>query len=262
MRYLMKSTVLELKLLMRDPVTMVFTLALPVIVLYVLGSVFGNTPNPKIYRGAGAMNYYVPAYVALALASMGLIGLPVHFAGYRERGILKRFRASNVPLWSVIGGQLVVTIVAGTAASAILWIAAVLSYHVEFPKQPALVLLAFGAGAISLGVVGLMLGALMPNARAAQGAGVILWFVMMMLDGPGPPQEVLNQTLRTVGALTPLRHVVLLIQDPWLGFGWNTTELLIVIAFTAVSAVIAFVVLRYPNALAFVRRRTVRRAAA
>lgn len=262
MRWLMKATVLELKLLMRDPVTFVFTLALPVITLYVLGSVFGNTPNARVYRGVGPMNYYVSAYVALTLASIGLIGLPVHLAGYRERGILKRFRASDVPLWSVIGGQLLVAIIAGVLASAIVWIASVVSWHVEFPKQPVLMVAAFVLGAICMGMTGVMLGALMPNARAAQGAGVILWFVMMMLDGAGPPQEVLTETLRMIGGLTPLRHVVILIQDPWLGFGWNTTEMLIVIGFTLAAAAIAFVALRYPSALAFTARRLVRRSAA
>lgn len=256
MRYLARSTWLELKLLARDPVTVVFTLALPVIVLYVLGAVFGNTPKPQIYRGVGAMDYYVPAYFALAVASMGLIGLPVHLAGYRERGILKRFRASDVPIWSVVGGQVVVTIVAGILGSAILWAAAIVSYHVALPKEPLLVLAAFLLGALCFGAIGVLLGALLPNARAAQGAGIILWFVMMMVGGSGPPQEVLGETLRTVAGLTPLRHVVLLIQDPWLGFGWNNREMLNVMAFLLASAAISLLVLRYPHALSVVSRRT------
>ena len=260
MRYLARSTVLELKLLMRDPVTMVFTLALPVIVLYVLGAVFGNVPNPRVYRGVGPMDFYVPAYIGLALASMGFIGLPVHLAGYRERGILKRFRASDVPLWSVVGGQLAVTVVAGVAGSAILLAAAVVSYGVAMPRQPGFVVLAFFIGALSLGLVGVLLGSVMPNARAAQGAGVILWFVMMMLGGSGPPPEVLNETLRTVGRLTPLKHVVVMLQDPWLGWGWNAGEATIVVAFGLVSGLAAFAVLRYPNALSFLTRRFARRA--
>ena len=261
MRYLMKSSVLELKLLARDPVTVVFTLALPVIVLYVLGAVFGNTADPSVYRGVGPMDFYVPAYIGLALASMGFIGLPVHLAGYRERGILKRFRASDVPLWSVVGGQLVVTVVAGVVGSAILLGAAYVSYDVAMPKQVGYVVIAFFIGALSLGLVGMLLGAVMPNARAAQGAGVILWFVMMMLGGSGPPPEVLNETLRTVGRLTPLKHVVVLIQDPWLGWGWNETEMAIVLAFGLASGALAFAVLRYPNALGAVIGRA-RRARA
>jgi ABC-2 type transport system permease protein len=246
MRYLFKSTVLELKLLGRDPVTVVFTLALPVIVLYVLGQVFGNTAKPNFYRGVGAMNFYVPAYLGLAVASMGLIGLPVHLAGYRERGILKRFRASDVPIASIIGGQIVVTVVAGAVGGLILWIAAIISYHVDLPRDPALVLLAFVISALCFGSIGVLLGTVLPGARAAQGAGIILWFVMMMVGGAGPPPEVIGQTLRAVSEATPLKHVVTLIQDPWLGFGWNYGEMVVVSAIAVVCAGLAALLLRYP----------------
>jgi ABC-2 type transport system permease protein len=258
MRRLAKATLLELKLLARDPVTVVFTLALPVIVLYVLGQVFGNKASPTVYRGVGAMNFYVPAYVALAVASMGLVGLPVHLAGYRERGILKRFRASDVPIWSIIGAQVVVTAVAGLASSLIVWGAAVMSYSIEFPKQPLLVVVAFLLAALCFGFVGVLLGALMPNARAAQGAGIILWFVMMMIGGAGPPPEVLGSTLGNFSNLTPLKHVVVLIQDPWLGWGWNMRETMIVSAITAGSAALGFLILRYPQWLSIPRRLTTR----
>jgi ABC-2 type transport system permease protein len=259
MRFLAKSTLLELKLLARDPVTVVFTLALPVIVLYVLGQVFGNNARPNFYRGVGPMNYYVPAYIGLAVASMGLIGLPVHLAGYRERGILKRFRASDIPVWSVVGGQVVVTVVAGAVGSLILWAAAIFSYHVAAPKDPVLVLIAFLLAALCFGAIGVLLGTVLPGARAAQGAGIILWFVMEMVGGAGPPPEVLGQTLRTIGDLTPLSHVIVLLQDPWLGFGWNTTETLIVLAFMAGSAGLTFLLLKYPYWPLMIRGLIVRR---
>ncbi|HET9780887.1 MAG TPA: ABC transporter permease [Candidatus Dormibacteraeota bacterium] len=246
MRYLLKSTVLELKLLARDPITVVFTLALPVIVLYVLGAVFGNTPNPRYYRGVGAMDFYVPAYIGITIASMGVIGLPVHLAGYRERGILKRFRASDVPIWSIIGGQLVVTVVAGAVGSLIVWLAGTATYHVAFPKAPILVLAAFLLAALCFGAIGVLLGTVLPGARAAQGAGIILWFVMMMVGGAGPPYEVLGRSLQVLGDAEPLRHVVILIQDPWLGFGWNTSEMLVAIAITAACAGLSYLLLKYP----------------
>lgn len=246
MRWLLKSTVMELKLLGRDPLTVVFTLALPLIVLYVLGAVFGNRPNPGLYRGVGAMNFYVPAYIALAVASMGLVGLPVHLASYRERGVLKRFRASDVPVWAIIGGQVIVTVIAGAAGSLLLWAGSIITYHPELPKAPLLVLLAFLMIGVCFGFIGVLLGTVLPGARAAQGAGIILWFVMMMVGGAGPPYEVLGATLRAVGDATPLRHAVALIQDPWLGFGWNAGETVILAVITIGCALLSYLLLKYP----------------
>ena len=55
MRRLAKMTWLELKLFAREPLTVIFTMAIPLILLFILGGVFGNTPDPDeiVYRGAG-----------------------------------------------------------------------------------------------------------------------------------------------------------------------------------------------------------------
>ena len=57
MQALMKTTWVELKLFAREPLTMLFTFAIPLVFLFVLGGVFGNTPDPNVYRGFGAMDY-------------------------------------------------------------------------------------------------------------------------------------------------------------------------------------------------------------
>lgn len=68
---------------------------------------------------------------------------------------------------------------------------------------------------------------------------MLLWFVMLMISGAGPPPEVLNDTLTTVADATPLNHVILTLQDPWLGFGANPAELLVVAGILALSALLA-----------------------
>src|SRR5512135_3758660 len=99
MRGLLKLTLVELKLFLREPVTLVFTLILPLIMLIVMGEVFGRTADSSVYyRNVMAMDYYAPAYVGVVLAAIGLVAIPVHLAGYRERGVLKRFSASSLPV--------------------------------------------------------------------------------------------------------------------------------------------------------------------
>ncbi len=72
-------------------------------------------------------------------------------------------------------------------------------------------------GALAFAAFGVLLGAVLPTARAAQGLGVMLWFVMLFLGGAGPPPEVLSAAMRTVGDATPLPYAVRAFQDGWLG---------------------------------------------
>jgi hypothetical protein len=95
MRVLAVSTWIEVKLFLREPLTVVFTLALPLLFLFVLGGIFGNTPDPAVFRGAGPLDFYVPGYLALVWAAVGLLAFPVQIARYREDGVLRRFRASG-----------------------------------------------------------------------------------------------------------------------------------------------------------------------
>jgi hypothetical protein len=62
---------------------------------------------------------------------------------------------------------------------------------------------------------------------------------MMILGGAGPPPEVLKGAMGVVGKATPLRYAILMLQDPWLGFGWNVGASLIVGAITVGSAALA-----------------------
>jgi ABC-2 type transport system permease protein len=162
----------ELKLFLREPFTVVFTLALPPLVLYVLAEVFGNTPDPQglVYRGVGAMAYYTPAYIAVVVASLGLIGLPVHIASYRERGVLRRFQAARMPVRAIVVSQLAVLFAASAAGAVIIVTLAKLTYHVAWPASWPGVVLATFIGVLAFAALGVLLGAALPTARAAQGS--------------------------------------------------------------------------------------------
>src|SRR5512144_1111021 len=108
MHALARTTWIEVKLFLREPLTVIFTLALPLLFLFVLGGVFGNTPDAGYYRGAGPLDFYVPAYIALVWTAVGLLALPVRLARYREDGVLRRLRASSAPPWTVFGAQILV----------------------------------------------------------------------------------------------------------------------------------------------------------
>jgi ABC-2 type transport system permease protein len=133
----------------------------------------------------------------------------------------------------------VVSFVIAVLGSALVFIMGIIAYSPHMPQEVGLVVLAFLLGLVSFTALGFFLGAVLPSTRAAQGLGLILFFVMMMLGGAGPPPEVLTGAMDIVGQITPLRHVILMLQNPWLGFGWHTSASLITAGITVVSAFLA-----------------------
>lgn len=216
MRLLVKMTWLEQKLFLREPLTVLFALALPLVILFVMGGVFGNESTPDVYRGVGAMDYYVPAYIALVAASVGLISLPTHIASDRERGVLKRYRASGVPAWALVVAQIVVTLTIAAVSAVALISVAMPTYHVMAPDSVPTVIAGFVLVALAFAAVGVLLGAVLPSSRAAQALGVLLWFVLLMVGGAGPPPEVLTGAIGTVGDHSVLRQAIEVMQDGWL----------------------------------------------
>jgi ABC-2 type transport system permease protein len=243
-RILVKLAWVEIKLFVREPLTVIFAFAFPLIMLFVLAEVFGNEPDTNdeggiVYRGVGAIDYYVPAYVALVIAAIGLVSLPVHLAAYRERGVLRRLQASGVPVLALFGAQVLVTFAIALVSGLVLSGAATLAYGIDAPHSLAGVGGAFLLVTLTFTALGLLLGGLLPTARAAQGAGLILFFVMMMLSGAGPPPEVLSEPLHRVSELLPLTHAIAVVQDPWLGFTWSGIALGAVGGFLVASALMA-----------------------
>jgi ABC-2 type transport system permease protein len=233
---LLKLIWVEVKLFIREPIAVVFAFAFPLVVLLVLAGVF----REDTFRGVSGINYYVPGYLAVVIASIGLIGLPVHLAALRERGVLRRLRASSVSVTSVFVAQTVVHLAIALIGSVVLLGAAQLIYGFDAPSSVGGVAVAFTVSTLAFVAIGFLIGSLAPTARAAQAIGLVLFFPMWLLSGAGPPPSVMTEVMRKVSDVLPLTHVVRAIQDPWLGVGSNTFALMvltvILVVATALSA--------------------------
>ncbi len=245
MSALAKLVWVELKLFVREPVTLVFTLILPLLILLVMGEVFGGYADPEgMYRGVSAMDYYTPVYIGVVLAAIGTIAIPVHIANYRERGILRRLQTSSLSMKSFFSAQLLVGMIMTVVCVILLVIAAALIYDIRAPQSLGWLVLASLLAMFCFTALGLFLGFMLPSARAAQGVGVPLFFVMFMISGAGPPRGAMTSIMQDVGQALPLWHVTSLVQDAWLGFGWNMTAALVVAGFLLAATAITFLVFR------------------
>lgn len=248
MRMTLRLAWLEGKLLLREPITLVFALALPLVMMVVMLGVFSEPADPTVFMGVAAKDYYMGAYVAVVVAALGLINLPTHLATYRERGVLRRFEASSIPRWSLLGAHTLVMIVLSGIGAVLVVATAKAIYGTTNPADAGLVVAGFLLAAVAFAAFGTLLGVLMPTARAAQGIGIMLWFVMFMLGGVGPPPEVLPDAMEAVGEATPLLHAVRLLQGAWLGSGWDWGRTGILVGILVGSLGLAALVMRRRSA--------------
>ncbi|MGI8753259.1 MAG: ABC transporter permease [Acidimicrobiales bacterium] len=229
----------ELKLMTRDPLVLTFVFVFPIVTMLIIGGSFGTSPDNKGFDGVNPAHWYVASYLTVVIGATGLVMVPVHLASYRERGVLRRFAAAGFPRWSFAVAQLVVGMVTCALACLFLLIVAAPVYgipavHDGWPVAAALVL-----GALAFVSIGVLLGSLLPSARAAQAIGLLLFFPSFLLGAGGPPPNVMGSVLRQIADVLPLTMVTNAVRDPWLGLGSATGSLAAVALISIAGTVIA-----------------------
>lgn len=224
----------ELTLMKRDPLTLTFVFAFPVLTMLIIGGSFGTKPDVA-FDGTNPSHWYVASYVTVVIAAMGLIMLPVHLASYRERGVLRRFALAGFPRWSFPLSQLLIGFVAVFTASTMLLAVAAPVYGVPAPHKWGRLVAAILLGSLAFAAIGVLLGTVLPSARAAQAVGLLLFFPSFLLGAGGPPPHVMGSALRSIAGYLPLTWLTDAVRGPWLGLG-NATGSLILVGITAFVA--------------------------
>jgi ABC-2 type transport system permease protein len=225
MRALRNLTWIELKLFAREPHSLIFTLALPIVVLVVLIGTF--RPTDRAIPGHQPSSYFLASYIGVVIGAIGLVALPVHLAGYRERGVLRRFRASGIPMASVVGSQLLAGLAVAVVGAIVLVTVATVLYGATPPCAVGPVLGAFVLATLAFQALGFLIGSLMRTARGAQAVGMVLFFPMWLLSGAAPPQSLMSAGMRHVSEVLPLTFAVRAIEQPWLGASPKASDLLL-----------------------------------
>ena len=225
----------ELKLVLREPLVLAFVFAFPIVTVLVIAGSFG-ADDAVNFADINPSHWYVASYLAVVIAAIGLVMVPVHLAGYRERGVLRRFAAAGFPRWSFAGAQLAVGVILTLVACAVLLAVAGAIYGLPPVESPVATGAAVIVGAMAFTSLGLLLGTVVPNARAAQGIGLLVFFPSFLLGGGGPPPAVMSAAMRQIAKIIPLTHVTDSIRQPWLGLGSGSKHLIVVAAVLAISA--------------------------
>ena len=121
---------LEIKQFMRQRESVVFTMAFPLILLAIFGSVFSNT----IAEGVTFSQYFVAGMIASGLVNTGFQQLAIMIPMERDFGTLKRLRGTPMPASSYFIGKAILVTVSMLVQVALLLAAGVIFFGVNLPS--------------------------------------------------------------------------------------------------------------------------------
>ncbi len=240
MRGLAKLTWVETKIYLRQPEAVFFTLIFPLLLLFLFGTIYGNKPNP-FFGGHGTVDASTPAYMAMIIASTGLLSIAIAVSSYREKGVLRRYRATPLRPSVILASQIAVHLAMTIIGSALLVIAAKLVYGLQFGGRVGAFVLAFFLSSLSFFAGGFLVASLSRTARVAYTVGMVIYFPNLFLSGATFPKQMFPPVLRTVNQALPLTHVVSLLQGLWFGEPWSKhmTEVLVLGGLLVVGAILS-----------------------
>lgn len=215
---LWKLTWVEIKVFLREPMGVVGTLGIPVIIFVVLGRMLGTRQPGAVVTDVAPFN---PAILAALIIAIGaVLSLVSIISIYREGGILKRLRATPLSPLTILGAHVLVKLLFTVVGMVLLVVAG----RQFFPGVMRVNLGSFTAAllvsTLSILSLGFVLASIVPTARFAQPLGAAVMYPMLAVSGLFVPMEQLPPVLRIVVAAFPTTHAVSLLQGIWNGSGW------------------------------------------
>jgi len=240
LKSLLRLTVVEMKLYLREPMATFFTLLYAPALLFLFGFIYGNEPTP-FFGGRGFIDSQLPAYMALVIVTVGLMSVPISTASDRENGILKRFHSTPASPAIYLFANIFTYYIMSLMGVTLLFLVGRFIFHAQFEGNIFSILAGFTICALSFFSFGYMIASLAPTARTALAAGMILAFPMMFLSGAAIPLEVLGDKVTNISKYLPLTYVVRLMKGLWVGNSWaaHWLNLIIILGLLVTGAIIS-----------------------
>jgi ABC-2 type transport system permease protein len=246
MSALSKLVTVETKLFVREPPAVFWALAFPAILIAALGGLFPGFRDPvREFGGLRLIDVYVPISLGMALATVGVTGLPTVLVAYRQYGILRRMAVTPIGPVRLLSTQLLVHLGAMVVATVLAVGVAVIAFGVPFPKEPVVFGLVLLLGAAAMFAIGLLIGAVAPTVSSGQAIAMAVYFPMLLLAGIYFPRETMPQALRTVSDFSPAGTAVQAMQDTWNGSLPGASSLAVMAGFAVGAGLLAWRLLRW-----------------
>lgn len=211
----------EWKLSLRDMNMVIFAVIMPLVVLIILGIIYGTKPAAD---GASYtfMEQSLGALCTISICAGGLMGLPILVSEYRERKILKRFQVTPISPIMLLGVEFAIYVLYALISMVTLLLTAKLFWKAGIRGSWAAYLGSWLLTMVSTLSIGMMVGGIAKNAKSASVIASILYFPMLIFSGATLPFEVMPKVMQRIVTIFPLTQGIQLMKTTSLGLPVNS----------------------------------------
>ncbi len=206
----------ELKLSLRGMDMFIFAICMPVIVIILLGIIYGDKPAfadaeyTFLQQSFGAVS-------TIAICAGGLMGLPLVVSDYRNRKILKRFKVTPVKPITILLVEIAIYCIYSLVSLALIYLVAFLFFDFQIMGNFLQFFISFVLVMLSMFSIGMMVGGIAPNMKIASTVASILYFPMLIFSGATLPYEIMPDALQNFANILPLTQGIKLLKGTALG---------------------------------------------
>lgn len=233
----------ELKLSLRGMDMLIFAICMPIIVLVILGVIYGDQPA---YAGASYtfLEQSFGAIVSIAISAGGVMGLPLIISDYRGKKILKRLKVTPARPVIILLVQITIYGLYALTSLVLLFLIAKVFYGFRMQGDFFQFLLGWLLVMVSMFSIGVMVGGIAKNIKVAGILASLLYFPMLIFSGATLPYEVMPSPMQKVADLLPLTQGIKLLKATSLGLPVENV-LPSIIVMLVIAGVCSFVSIRF-----------------
>lgn len=207
---------IEWKLSLRGMDMIIFAICLPVIVMAILGAIYGQAP-----AAPGAEHSFVAqsfgAVACIGICAGGVMGLPLVVSDYRQKKILKRFWVTPVSPVMILAVQVAIYAIYAIVSACAVYLTATVFFGFRFSGTWPGFIGAYCLVMVCMFSIGVLVGGVAPNGKIAGVLASALYFPMLIFSGTTLPYEVMPPALQRVADILPLTQGIKLIKATSLG---------------------------------------------
>lgn len=220
----------------RDPGSAFFAVGFPILFVVVAPTAFGD----PVIDGVPFSTSITLSMIVFALSVTAYLNTPESVAIQRDRGVLKRLRATPLPGWTYVAGRMI-SVVRVTAVSVLAVLGTGMLLHgVAVPARAAMPLtIAVLLGTVAMGALGLALAALVRDAASVPAVALATFLPLAFVSDVFTFGVELPQAVQRVAAVFPLRHIMTTVESAYADGAFALAGLAVVAAWGVVGSTVA-----------------------